>query len=416
MDHSAKWKGFSRTMRVDEGLQVLFENTTPPIKIESVYTEYSTNRIIVNDIVAPLNLPGFRRSAMDGYAIMAEDTYGATSTNPLTLIIQGYVEIGDTNAPVLNPNHAIRISTGAPLPKDATAVIKIEDCEEVDETTLEVYSSVSRGKNVAEMDEDVAKGTTIYVKNHKIGPWDIAMLTSLGFETIEVLKLPKIAILSTGSELIPLSETPKTGLVYDSNRPALAAWIRDIGADLIFNDSCEDDPQSIKEQLLDIARKADLIITTGGTSVGKRDYMAEVIKDIGTIWTHGIAIRPGKPLILGEINGEKRNTPIVALPGYPLAAFLNFELFVVPLLDKWMKKDTEYKYTKVRLAQPIPSSTGIRDFVRLVDSPEGAKVLRITGAGILSSLVKADYMLEIPEDIEGYENGQEVKVRDLRGK
>ncbi len=416
MDHSAKWKGFSRTMRVDEGLQVLFENTTPPIKIESVYTEYSTNRIIANDIVAPLNLPGFRRSAMDGYAIMAEDTYGASSTNPLTLTIQGYVEIGDTNAPVLNPNHAIRISTGAPLPKDATAVIKIEDCEEVDETTLEVYSSVSRGKNVAEMDEDVAKGTTIYVKNHKIGPWDIAMLTSLGFETIEVLKLPKIAILSTGSELIPLSETPKTGLVYDSNRPALAAWIRDIGADLIFNDSCEDDPQSIKEQLLDIARKADLIITTGGTSVGKRDYMAEVIKDIGTIWTHGIAIRPGKPLILGEINGEKRNTPIVALPGYPLAAFLNFELFVVPLLDKWMKKDTEYKYTKVRLAQPIPSSTGIRDFVRLVDSPEGAKVLRITGAGILSSLVKADYMLEIPEDIEGYENGQEVKVRDLRGK
>lgn len=415
MDHSAKWKGFSRTMRVDEGLEVIFRNTNPPNKVETVYTEYSTNRIIVEDVIAPLNLPGFRRSAMDGYAIMAKDTYGASTTNPLTLTIQGYVEIGDTNAPILNPNHAIRISTGAPLPKDATAVIRIEDCEEVDELTLEVYRSISQGKNVAEMDEDVAKGTTIYRKNHRIGPWDIAMLTSLGFEMIDVLKLPKIAVLSTGSELIPLSETPKTGLVYDSNRPAIAAWIRNIGADLILSDSCEDDPQSIKEQLLDIARKADLIITTGGTSVGKRDYMAEVITDIGTIWTHGIAIRPGKPLILGEINGENKKTPIVALPGYPLAAFLNFELFIVPLLDKWMKKETKYRYLKVKLAQPIPSSTGIRDFVRLVDSPEGAKVLRITGAGILSSLVKADYLLEIPEDIEGYENGQEVEVRDLRG-
>jgi molybdopterin molybdotransferase len=414
MDHSAKWKGFSHTMRVDEGLQVLFANTSPPIKIENVYTEYSTNRIIADDIIAPLNLPGFRRSAMDGYAIMAKDTYGASTTNPLTLTIQGYVEIGDTNAPVLKPNHAIRISTGAPLPKDATAVIKIEDCEEVDDQNLEVYSSISKGKNVAEMDEDVAKGTTIYSKDHRIRPWDIAMLTSLGLETINVLGLPKIAILATGSELIPLSETPKTGLVYDSNRPALAAWIRDIGAELIVNDSCEDDPQSIKEQLLDIGRKADLIITTGGTSVGKHDYMAEVIKEIGEIWTHGVAIRPGKPLILGKINTDKRKTPIIALPGYPLAAFLNFELFVIPLLDKWMRKETEYKYTKVKLAQQVPSTTGVRDFVRLVESPNGAKVLRITGAGILSSLVKADFLLEIPEDIEGYAMGQEVKVRDLR--
>lgn len=408
---SAKWKGFSSTMRIKDAQQILHEKIGKMTEEEIISVFASFNRLLSRDITAPHSLPGFRRSAMDGYAVISSDTFGASETSPILLEIMGKVEIGDTEVLTLKPGSAIRISTGAPLPNEANAVIKIEDCEEIDESTLELHAAVAQGKNVANEDEDVKRGEIVFKKNHLVLPWDLAMIVSLGIENLHVYRKPRVAVLSTGSELIGISKDAQIGQVVDSNRPAIEIWCKHLGAEVFFSGTCEDEVDIISSNLKNLAGKADLIVTTGGTSVGTRDYMAEIIDEMGESWIKGVSIRPGKPVIIGLID----TTPIIALPGYPLAAFLNFDFFVVPILSRWTGVPSFWRSkTKVELSQSIASRSGIRDIVRLKKIGDKVEVLRITGAGILSSLTKADYLLEIPEDLEGYPEGSIVDVRRLR--
>ncbi|MHA2254282.1 MAG: molybdopterin molybdotransferase MoeA [Candidatus Kariarchaeaceae archaeon] len=408
-----KGKGFSKTFKAHEALGILLKKAKFSPISENIHVIDAVDRILAVNIHSKVNLPGFIRSAMDGYAVIAEDTHGASETNPIQLQITGNVEIGDIDTPSSNTGTAIKISTGAPLPEVANAVVKIEDCELIDENNLEVVKSVSKGKNVAKMDEDVKIGQLIFGKGLILKPWDIAMLVSIGNTEIEVLKRPKIATLSTGNELV--SSNPQKGQVIDSNRPAINSWLEKLGAKIADTRHCDDDLDTIKATIIELANKSDLIISTGGTSVGTRDYLPEVIEELGELWVHGISIRPGKPVALGKIVLLERETPIIALPGYPLAAFINFNLFVTQLHAKWTKIAPPWqKTTKVKLLQRIPSKSGFRDFIRLKKSENGAKLIRITGAGILSSLIQADYLLEIPEDVEGYPAGEEVNVTILR--
>ncbi|MFV2014239.1 MAG: molybdopterin molybdotransferase MoeA, partial [Candidatus Heimdallarchaeota archaeon] len=240
-------------------------------------------------------------------------------------------------------------------------------------------------------------------------------LESIGYHHVAVKKKPKISVLSTGNELIASGMVPRIGEVIDSNRPAINAWLNKYQIELVKSEQCPDEYDQLKTKLLELAESSDLIITTGGTSVGTKDYLPDIIQDVGELWVHGCAIRPGKPIAIGTIKSQNSNTPIIALPGYPLAAFINFELFAESLISKWTKMQPPWKEkTTVKLKSKIPSKAGMRDFVRLRDGSKGVEVIRITGAGILSSLVTADYMLEIPEDIEGYAEGTEVIVRKLR--
>ncbi|MHA2169297.1 MAG: molybdopterin molybdotransferase MoeA [Candidatus Kariarchaeaceae archaeon] len=413
---SIRGSGFSETMAVSQALGLLFENVKIEEQTEKISTKSGLDRTLAEDIIATINLPGFKRSAMDGFAVQASDTHGATETNPIQLIKSGVVEIGDTKIPSLHPGEAIRISTGAPIPLGSDAVIQIEDCEELD-NKIEIVSSVTIGRNVAKPDEDVKSGEQLFNRYHMIKPWDIGLIEAIGKGDIQVISRPKVSTLSTGDELVSSNSIPEFGQVVDSNRPAINSWIQKLGGEIIASERCDDNPEVIEEKLLELSNISDLIVTSGGTSVGSKDYLPDVIRELGDLWVHGVSIRPGKPLAIGKIiNQSNKEIPIIALPGYPLATFINFELFVAPLLSHWTKFPIPWQgKTKVKLLQKIPSKSGYRDFIRLKKQGDGAVLMRITGAGILSSLVNADYMLEIPEHVEGYSEGDVVEVKVLRG-
>ncbi|OLS24451.1 MAG: Molybdopterin molybdenumtransferase [Candidatus Heimdallarchaeota archaeon LC_2] len=413
---SARGRGFSNIMRVEEIKQLVQERVLYNPNSERISSIQALDRVLAEDIISKVNLPGFRRSAMDGFAVLASSTFGASDTSPIRLKISGQVEIGDKTAPILQTGNAIRISTGAPIPQEADAVIKIEDCELITDLDLDVMSAVNSGTNIANEDEDIKINELVLPIGTLIRPWDIAIFESIGQNQIIVYCLPKISVLSTGNELVTSGSIPNIGEVVDSNRPAINAWLTKFNVNLVKSESCLDDIDLLKEKIIQLAVQSDLIITTGGTSVGTKDYLPEIIVNIGELFVHGCAIRPGKPVAIGFINTEsKRKVPIIALPGYPLAAFINFELFVASLLSNWTKIEIPWQnQIKVKLKTKIPSQAGVRDFVRLKETSAGAEVIRITGAGILSSLVHADYMLEVPEDIEGYSAGDIVSVKKLR--
>ncbi|MCE7734629.1 MAG: molybdopterin molybdotransferase MoeA [Candidatus Heimdallarchaeota archaeon] len=412
---SVRGHGFSNVLRVEEIQQILLDKAIYHGNQEKIQSIMAIDRILIDDIISNMNLPGFKRSAMDGYAVSAPDTFGASEITPITLAISGIVEIGDTETVNIAVGTVMRISTGAPLPIGADAVVKIEDCEIISDTLIDITTAVNSGTNVAKEDEDVKKGDLVLTAGTIIRPWDIAILESMGQHQIGVVKKPKISVLSTGDELVASGKVPQIGEVIDSNRPAITAWLNKFQVEIVKSEQCPDNYDLLKAKLLELAEISDLIITTGGTSVGTKDYLPEIINDIGDLWVHGCAIRPGKPIAIGMIKGPTKDTIIIALPGYPLAAFINFELFVETLISEWTKMSIPWKEkTSVKLRSKVPSKAGVRDFVRLRKVEDGAEVIRITGAGILSSLVTADYMLEIPEDTEGYAEGTEVTVRKLR--
>jgi molybdenum cofactor synthesis domain-containing protein len=409
---SVRGHGFANVLRVDQIQDIILDQCKFTPTTATISSIDALDRILAENVVSKVNLPGFKRSAMDGYAVIASNTYGASETSPITLTVCGVVEIGDIKAPIIEDNTTVRISTGAPLPDGANAVVRLEDCEIISEDQIDVIVTVNAGSNVAKKDEDVKKGQTVLSQGTLLKPWDIALLESIAQHEIKIYSKPRISVLSTGNELIPAGKTPQIGEVIDSNRPAITAWLDKFQVDIVKSETCPDEYERLKDKLLELVETSDLIITTGGTSVGTKDYLPEIIREIGELWVHGCAIRPGKPIAIGTI---KEKAPIIALPGYPLAAFINFELFVETILTQWTKMKTPWKdQVKVKLNSKIPSRSGVRDFVRLRQVEDGAEVIRITGAGILSSLVTADYMLEIPEDVEGYPEGTEVIVRKMR--
>lgn len=410
---SARGQGFAKLTTVTQARNILNKLTISQNQ-EEIRTASSINRVLATDIIATKDLPGFPRSAMDGYAVLAEDTIGASDHNPVEIPVIGTSEIGDTEAMALRKGSAIRISTGAPLPDHANAVIKLEDTEFHD-NKIELFLAVPPGKNVAQPDEDVSSGSLVLSKGRKVTPWDIGMLEALGYNTIQVYQKPTIGTVSTGNELVPSGSEPIKGQVVDSNRPAINAWLTLLGANVTHTLHVKDELEVIASTLDDLIGEVDLIVTTGGTSVGSKDFIPEIIEGKGDLLVHGVTIRPGKPVAIGILKKGKTQSIIIGLPGYPLAAFLNFYIFVSPFVCRytgypplWDKRRT------IRLEQQIASKAGTRDFVRLKHTPEGGRVIRVTGAGILSSLTSADYLLEIPEDIEGYAADTEVEVILLR--
>lgn len=414
---SVRNKGFATVDSVETALAKIFAHyqqlITPTIKKK---VSQALHYRLAQTITAKFDAPNFRRSAMDGFAIFAEDVFGATESSPITLEIVGLSEIGDLHKLDLRKGQAIRISTGAPVPDAATGVIKLEDTA-VQDTNLVVFKSITPGKNIAEIGEDLQKGTVLFKKGHRIRPYDISQLFDQGITEVVVHEHIKVGIFSSGNELLAPNESvaPALGTVYDSNRPGLIAYLQTLHCQIVDMGIIKDEESLIIEGIKNVKDKVDVLITTGGTSVGNKDYMPDLIRKYGSVIVHGVGIRPGKPFAYGEVFGK----PIIMLPGYPLAAFLNFELFAVPLLRKMNGYSTwQYKTKQVYVEHKIASREGYRDFVRLVQTGEkdGIPVtrrLRLTGAGILSSLTTADYLLEVPEHVEGYPQGSKVTVRDL---
>ena len=415
-----KMKGFLELISIEEALERFFRSVrlVEP-EVEEAGISDALGRVIAEDIDSDWDVPPYDRAAMDGYAVRSVDTVGASSTNPLVLRVVGTSEMWRHSDVTVGRSDAVRVSTGAPIPDGADSVIMIEYTHELDSDKIEIYRSVTPYKNVSAQGEDVKKGKRVLKKNTIIQPHDIGILAAVRRRHIKVLKKLKIAVLSTGNELVNLHEEAAPGKIIDVNRHTLIASVKEIGCEPIDLGIATDRLEDIKLKISEGTKSADIVVVSGGISVGIKDLVSEAVNTLGKpgVIAHGISIRPGMPTALAAID----NKPVILTPGNPVAAIIAFNTFVRPIVTKVLGISTGHvkgQIIKARMARKAPSQTGLRTFLRVMiekgDEGFAAEPVRTTGSGIISSLVRANGMVTIPEHKEGLEQGEEVEVELLR--
>jgi molybdopterin molybdotransferase len=386
------------------------------LSFEIVSIESAYNRITYEDILAPENLPGFKRSTVDGFAVRSQDTFGAKETMPVYLTVKGHIPMGVAPDFSLNPGEAASIGTGGMLPEGADAVVMIEHVNVVSSDLIEILKPIGPGENVIFEDEDIKERELVIPKGHKLKPQDIGALAGLGISQIKVVKKPVIAIILTGDEIIPHTEKVTPGKIRDINSFTLAGLIDLAGGIPLKMGIVKDDYKELKAIVNKAYELADIILITGGTSAGIKDMTAQIINELGEpgIIFHGVSIKPGKPIIAGVCN----NKPVFGLPGHPVAVYICFELFVKPVINKMLGlTDKTYKpKVKAKLTKSISSQAGRRDFIRVyLEEKEGELLATplLSKSGLIMTLVKANGILCIPEDLLGFEKDEIVEVELL---
>jgi len=385
--------------------------------VEEVDIKITLHRFLAEEIVAPDNLPGFNRSTMDGYAIRAEDSFGATDSLPSYLKIIGEVKMGVRPEFKINPGEAVKISTGGMLPEGANAVMMVEYTENIDDTTIEASRSISPWENVVREDEDLKTGKIILRKGHRLRPQDIGILAGIGKTNIKIYRKPKIAIISTGNEIIPAKEKPLIGQVRDINSYTLGACIEEAGGVPVYRGIIKDEVILLEQEIKKTIKedKVEAVIISGGSSVGVRDITLEVLNRLGKpgVLIYGVSVKPGKPTILAIAD----NRPIFGLPGHPVSAMIIFDLFVRPLISWLQEGEYNYNFAKeieAELTCNVVSDSGREDYVRVFVYKEGEKFYAepILGkSGLISNMVRASGLIKIGLNIEGLEKGSKVIVR-----
>ena len=404
--------GFSRLTPLEEVLEKLLSRIQLN-PIEEININESLNRILATDIISRMDIPPFNRSAMDGYAIRAEDSFNASPKNPKKIKYVGAIEIGETSTYKLHKDEGIKISTGAPIPEGADTVIKIEDTE-IENEIIKLYISLPPGKNVSKKGEDIKLGTQLLNKGTELKAEHIALLSSLGFNKVKVRIKPKISVFSSGDELLEPGTPLQPGKIYNSNTPMISTLIKIYGGRVIRGETIKDNKSVIKNKLIEAAEDSQIIIFTGGTSVGTKDYLPEIVSETGTILTHGIAHRPGAPILIGYLN----ETLIFCLPGTPVAAYISFLNITGLTIRKMLGCSALDPRTEViaTISKDVPvSGLGYLHYLRvtLEKSQEGfiAIPVKLKGSGIISSLTFSDGIVEIPPNQEGLKKGDTVKVK-----
>jgi molybdenum cofactor synthesis domain-containing protein len=414
-----RMKGFKERIDVATALRIFFERAKlKTLECEEVSLNDAFGRICAEDVISETNVPHFTRSAVDGYAVRAEDTFGASKMNPILLKVIEEVEIGENTSIRVGKGEAVRIATGAAMPKGANAVVMLEYTDKLDNSTIELYRAVTPGDNVSSIGEDVKAGEIVLRKGEILQPQDVGMLAALGRLKIRVVKNLSIAVLSTGNELVKPGIKLERGKVVDVNRFMLIAAVKEISCYPIDLGIAGDNSEEIRSRLKR-GLQADILLISGGTSVGEKDILPEIINSMGKpgVIVHGVAMKPGMPTALAAIDGK----PIILLPGFPVAALIAFYTFVPEIVQRMtgvrvVKR--KWEVLRAKVAKRIPSSAGVRTYsrvrVREVDGNLIAEPLRTSGSGILSSMVKANGLIVIPEKKEGLEEGEEAEVILLR--
>jgi len=401
----ARLRGFERLTGVDEALSIfLKELRLKRLASVRVPLHEALGRVLAEDAVAESDLPPFDRSAVDGYALRAEDTFGVSQFSPKVLKL--------TREDRIDEREARQIWTGSPLPRGADAVVMLEHAKKV-RGGIQVWSSVTPGHNVSRRGDDVKKGEVAVKEGTRLRPHHLGLLAALGRTHVSVVKKPMVAILSTGNELVELGCKPKPAQVVDVNRLILSRLCVELGADHLDLGIVRDDLNEIKAKIQEGVDKADVVLTTGGTSVGYADLVPAAINQIAApgVIVHGIAMRPAMPTVLAILHGK----PIIALSGNPVAAMIGFEVSARPLILKLLGIESEPRpLLKARLTRRVPSVLGRRVFLRVhAFEREGeffAEPVRIKGASVLTTMTKANGYVIIPEDREGLAEGEPVTV------
>jgi len=383
------------------------------LESETIHVKDAYSRVLFRDVAALSDLPGFRRATMDGYALAADATFGASESSPAWLNVQATILMGDVPDFVLEPGMAAKISTGGMLPEGADSVVMVEHTEAVDETSVEIYKSVAPLQNVIDASEDFAQNQVVLPRGRFIRPQEQGLIAGLGFETLEVYQIPKVGIISTGDEIIAINEPPGPGKIRDINSYSLAGFIREAHAIPVSYGIIKDDPAAMKTALEKALEETDMVLISGGSSVGAKDYTLDVLSKIvdTQVLFHGISVSPGKPTILAKSG----NKPVWGLPGQVVSAMVVFKIAVVPFLDhiKGLKKQRPRIQVRGRLTRNLSSAQGRRDFVRvLLEEKDGQQqVVPVLGkSGLIRTMIFADGLLEIGEDVEGLEKDTLVDV------
>lgn len=364
------------------------------------------NRVLAEDIVAQEDLPRFDRSAVDGYALKAEDTFEASQFKPKILRIV-------TETAYINIGEAKQVWTGNPIPRGANAVVMLENTKRIN-NEIEVWVQVTPGENVSKRGEDIPKGAIAIKAGTRLKPQHLGLAAALGISAVKVFERPKIAILATGDELVSANEKPQENQIFEANRVILSALCRELDAEPVDLGIVKDDVNQIIDKIRVGLKRADMVVTTGGTSVGASDLVPDSINKFGEpgVVVHGVAMRPAMPTALAVVDGK----PIIILSGNPVAAMVGFEVFARPLICMMLGlKDEEARFTvKAKLTKRVSTALGRRTFVRVHVFQLGedffAEPISARGSGIISTMTKANGYVIVPENRDGLEEGELVLV------
>jgi len=405
-----------QTLTVEEARECLKQHLKWRQEGEKVFLHEAYGRYLLKDVLAPEDIPSFDRSTMDGFAVRAGDTFGASVSLPAYMEVAGETLMGQDAAGFLETGKAWAIPTGGMLPSGADAVVMLEYTEDLNEYTIGITRPVAPGENVVRRGEDVSNGSLVLRSGHRLRPQDIGLLAALGIAAVEVRNPIRAGIISTGDEVVDIKETPQPGQVRDVNSYTLYGLVIENGGLPILYGVVPDEFTALQGLMIKALEENDLVLISGGSSVGARDVARGVIASLGKpgVLFHGISIRPGKPTIGAVVEGK----PVFGLPGHPVSAMVVFDLLVKPLIKYNCYPDEKGNNLefplRAYLTRNVRSAAGREDYIRVKLSEKERRLYAepvLGKSGLIATMVKADGLAKIPASREGIEAGEEVEVK-----
>jgi molybdopterin molybdotransferase len=394
------------TIPLEEAREIIDTTIAPITKIERIPILDANARVLANDVTSDRDVPPFSRAAMDGYAVVAENTFGASRFDAKTLRVVDKVYTGQMPQRRVNAGEAVEIATGAPMPDGADAVVMVEETERTPNGDVHIFTPVYPRQNVGKQGADIVSGHTVLLAGDELNPSRIGALAALGIVEVAVYAKPRLAILSTGNEIADPGAALEPGQIYDINRFTLSTIIAEHGGVPVAHRTAQDTLDDL-QRAIDACLEDDVLVFSGGSSVGERDLILDVIGRRGEILFHGIAVKPGKPTVFGVVSGK----PVFGMPGYPSSCLSNAYMLLVPALRRIARLPPHHAQTvQLPLAQRIVSTTGRHQFytVRVVD---GQAAPAFKASGDITSMAHADGYIEIPAQTDIVEKGQLVEVK-----
>ena len=405
---TVKMRPMRDTIPMDEALRIVTETAHPLTRTHYVPLEKSSGLVLATDIIAAQDVPPFDRAAMDGYAVLANDTFSASRQTPKSLRCIETVHTGNIPAKQIGAGECAEIATGAPMPEGADAVVMVEETERTNNGTVDIFKPVHPKQHIGRRGADIAVTQKVLGPGDFLTPSRLGAIAALGIPDVEVYDRPRVALLSTGNEIVEPGKPLEPGHIYDINRFTLGSIVGIHGGVSTAYPVATDSLKSLGEAVDTILKnKTDILVFSGGSSVGEKDLTLDILQEKGKVLFHGISVKPGKPTVFGRIG----STPVFGMPGYPTSCLSNAYMLLVPLL-RIMAHLPPYQTRTVTVptAQRLVSTTGRHQFytVRVVD---GAAVGAFKASGDITSMSQADGYIEIPAQTDLIEKGEPVEVK-----
>ncbi|WP_028604748.1 gephyrin-like molybdotransferase Glp [Ottowia thiooxydans] len=405
ISNDVRMRGFTHRTEVHSALAWVDTSTAQRLSGETITLEQASDRVLFEQVIAPISVPEFDRSAMDGYALRGNDTTGAGDYNPLEFPVMGHAWPGRPFDGHIPAGAAIRIMTGAPVPQGLDSVVPAEYATEQD-GRIAITQAVAPGQHVGHVGEDIARGSAVLNADRRLRPQDLGLVASLGLSQLQVVRQPRVRLLVTGNEVRAPGTAKSAYEIYDANSMTLRGLLERDGAVLESHQRLGDDPQIIEQALS--APGADVILLSGGSSVGAEDHAPRLLEKLGELAIHGVAMRPSSPAGMGRIG----DALVFLLPGNPVSCLCAYDFFAGRAIRRMGGRPTEWPYPAQRaiVARKIVSQVGRVDYVRIKLGVDGVEPLALSGASMLSTTTRADGFVVAPAESEGFGPGSEVTV------